>query len=101
MFCEKTAQAQSGQAVTFRSQSAAASNISENDACSSSAQVRRSEPQLNELPELQLLNTVANIERRKRQAPQAPQKTTHCLSLSLSPLVVAILSRRHAAGQHC
>lgn len=69
------------------------SNISVNDASSSSAQVRRSEPQLDGLVSAAAPGPSQHMKVADRGAPD-PNRTT----VSPLPSAVAILSRRHAAA---
>lgn len=69
------------------------SNISVNDASSSSAQVRRREPQLDGLVSAAAPGPSQQLEVAARGAPD-PNTTT----VSPLPSAVAILSRRHAAA---
>lgn len=69
------------------------SNISVNDASSSSAQVRRREPQLDGLVSAAAPGRSKQFKVADRRAPD-PNRTT----VSPLPSAVAILSRRHAAA---
>lgn len=69
------------------------SNVSEYDASSSSAQVRRSEPQLDGLVFAAAPERSKQFKVAVRRAPN-PNRTT----VSPPPSAVAILSRRHAAA---
>lgn len=69
------------------------SNISEYDASSSSAQVRRSEPQLDGLVSAAAPERSKQFKVAASRAPN-PNRTT----VSPPPSAVAILSRRHAAA---